>query len=456
MMNLKNTLFLIVLFAALGIYVYFVEFKQHEKKQEAKADSKKLFSMVKDSVNSFTFRNFNGNFTVKMIQGQWKITDPVYTEADESAINTMLNSLIDAKRETEFDILSNEKQNFGLGDRAIAVEILDKSGLTDSIRIGDKTPVGSFVFANKSDTAVFTINESIKNSFEKKLFDIRYKKYLQFKRADVRKIIVKNEFGLIEFEKSGSTNWNIVNTNRLADNGKVNSILSKLGANQAKEFVDETGQELRKYGLKNPAFKVSLVLGPDQGQKEILLSKKIGGKYYAKDEARRPIFEIDSALVNDLNRSAQGFRGKDMVTFTRGDIVRVSMSYSDTTFSCQKDSSDNWFLDDSSLQSIKTQKMNTFLSNLDFTNVVEFVKDGKYNPAKYGLDSPLLDLTLYDNNGPVLQVKLGKKRESNIYATTDQYESVYLIPQRKLEELKLKLDDILEEPVTSAEEIPSS
>ncbi|NOQ97503.1 MAG: DUF4340 domain-containing protein [Calditrichae bacterium] len=456
MMNLKNTLFLFVLFAALGIYIYFVEFKQYEKEEEAKADTKKLFSVVKDSVESFSFRNFNGHFTVKIIQNQWKITDPVYTEADESTINSMLSSLIDAQKEAEFDILPDERSNFGLGERAIFVELQDKSGLADSVRMGDKAPVGSFVFANKSDSSVFTINQSVKSSFEKKLFDIRYKNYLQFKRADVRKIVLKNKFGLIEFEKSGSTNWHIVNTNRLADNGKVNSILTKLGSNKTKEFVNETGQDLEKYGLKNPAFKVSLILGPDQEQKELILSKKLNGKYYARDETRKPIFEVDSALVKDINRPTQDFRGKDMITFTRGDIVRVSVSYSDTTFSCVKDSSDNWFLDDSSRQSVKTQKMNTFFSNLDYTNVVEFVVDGKYNPALYGLDSPVVEVTLYDENGKVLQVKLGSKKENNIYATTDQYESVYLIPQRKIEELKLRLDEILEEPVTMADEIPAS
>jgi hypothetical protein len=445
-----------VLFAALGIYVYFVEFRQHEKKEEAKAESQKLFTMVRDSVDSFSFTNFNGRFMVKKIQGQWKITEPVYTEAEESSVNSMLNSVIDAKKEDEFEILPDEQSNFGLDNRSISVKLTDKSGQTDSIRIGDKTPVGSFVFANKNDSSVFTINQSVKNSFEKKLFDIRYKNYLNFNRNDVQKILVKNSYGLIEFEKSGSSNWNIKNTNRLADNGKVNSILTKLGSNQAKDFVDESGDALKKYGLANPAFKVSLFLGPEQRKSELILSKKINGKYYARDDTRKPIFEVDSALVKDINRSSQDFRGKDMITFSRADIVRVSVSYSDTTFSCVKDSSLNWFLDDSSHQAIKTQQMNTFFSNLDYTNVVEFVIDGKFDPAKYGLDSPAVQITLFDKTGQVLQVKLGDQKENNIYATTDQYESVYLIPVRKLKEYKLRLDEILEEPVTSTEQIPAS
>jgi len=77
--------------------------------------------------------------------------------------------------------------------------------------------------------------------------------------------------------------------------------------------VDESGEELTKYGLKSPAFKVSLILGPEQGQSVLHMSKETNGKYFAKDETRKPIFEIDSALVKDINLTTQDFRGKDMI-----------------------------------------------------------------------------------------------------------------------------------------------
>ncbi|UCF64230.1 MAG: DUF4340 domain-containing protein [bacterium] len=455
-MKLRNTLFLFILFAALGIYVYLVEFKQYEKKQEAAEESKKLFSMVKDSVESFTFHNFYGNFTLKRIQDQWKITEPLYTEADESTVNSMVGTLVGAQIETEFEVNPTELVNFGLGQNAVEVRLTDKNGTMDSIRLGDKTPVGTFVFANKVDTTIFTINQGIKTAFEKKLFDIRYKNLMQFNRNDVRKIVLLNQHGKMEFEKSGSNDWTFLNIDRLADNTKINSLLSKLNSNQAKEFVDESGEELGKYGLKKSAFAVELFLGPEQGQKRLLLSGKLDGKYYAKDESRKPIFIVDSTVFEDVNQTSQDFRGKDIVSFTRNDISRVSISYGDTSFTCVKDSGDNWFLDDSSLTSIQKQKMNTFFSNLDYSNATEFVKDGAYNPANYGLDKPSVEVTLYDAGGKVLRLILGNKKDINIYAATDQYESVYLIPIRKLREFKLKLDDILEKPVTSVEELPES
>jgi hypothetical protein len=197
-----------------------------------------------------------------------------------------------------------------------------------------------------------------------------------------------------------------------------------------------------------------LFLGPEQGQKNFLVSKRINGKYFARDETRPPVFEIDSALVKDLKQSVSDFRSKDLVSFNRSEIDRISMQYGDSSFSCLKDSSNNWVMDDFSKSSIQSSIINSFFSNLDFITISEFVKDGNYNASAYGLLNPSLIVKLFKGEEKILEVKLGKKRNTNVYAATDQYESVYLIPQNKLDQLKLKPEEILEQPVSSPDNIP--
>jgi hypothetical protein len=455
-MKLRNTLILFVILIGLGSYVYLVEVKQHQKTEAAEQTSKKLFTVVKDSIDTITFTNPHGTFRLDKNAAEWKISEPVETEADASTVNSMLTSLVNATKESEFVVTPAELINYGLGPRAIQVQLNSSDGQKDSLWLGEKTPVGSSVFCSKTDTMVYTINQSVKTNFEKKLYDIRDKKILHFKRADVRRIILNNGHGQYEFEKSGASDWLFKNINRPADNGKINSLLSKLENNSAKEFVDEEGSGLKTYGLTKPAFQVSLILGPEQGQKKLEISRKLNGKYYAKDETRRPIFEIDSIIVKDVNQKLTDFRGKDLATFNRSAIDSITFGYGDTLFSCVKDTSNNWFLDDTSHQAVKSQKINSFFSGLDYTTISEFVKDGSYNPGLYGLNNPALEVTLYQQHKPILTVKLGKKKGKEVYATTDQYESVYLIPESKLKDFKLKPDDIIEKPVSSAEEVAQS
>lgn len=451
-MKLRNTLILFIVFVLLGGYVYLVEVKQHKKKEAEKALSEKVFRFERDSVKAVELTNKYGHFVIKKIQGEWRITEPLYTEADETVVNSMLTSLKNAKKESEFTVQPAELSQYGLGKRAVFVKLHFTDGSADSLYLGDKTPVGAKVFCNKSDSLIFTVSQSTKNAFEKKLFDIRFKKLLSFKRGDVNKIVIKNHLGKFEFEKSGISDWTLLNINRPADSGKLNGILGKLEYNRAKAFVDEEGTQLKKYGLAKPRYEITLFLGPEKAQKRLLISRKIKGKYYAKDDSRKPIFEIDSALVKDIKKPMSGFRSIDFVKFNREEVNRLVIEYGDTLIACVKDTSGNWALDDSTHRELKTAKINTFFSNLDFATVSDFVKDGKFKPVRYGFDKPSLKISLYQGDDLLLEATFGKKKGDKYYATNNQYESVYLIPASKVKDLKLKLKDILKPAPEKKEE----
>ena len=441
-MKIRNTVILLFIFAVLAGYVYIVEVKQHSKREKAEEQAKEVFTIPKDSVVALQFHNANGNFLLKKVNDEWEIIKPLETEADVNTVNSMLTSLYGAKKENAFDVQPKEMAQYGLGGQAVVVNVEDNQGEQDSLRFGDKTPVGANVFATQTDTSLFTVSQSIKSQFEKKLFDIRDKKMLHFQRADVRTLAIKNPQGTINIDKAGSSDWMLKNIDRPADNSKVSSLLSKLENNRVKAFVDEDGKELRKYGLTRPAFQVTLALGQDMGQRELLISHKMNGKYYGKDEDRNPIFEIDSSLVKDLKQKTVDYRSKDLASFNRSEVDRIMISYADTVFSCVKDTSNKWWLDEVGGKLLDANKIQPYFSKLDYTNISEFVKDGNVDPAKYGLAKPSVQISLYNGENLILQVKLGKIVGDNVYAMTNQYDSVYLIPKSKIKDLKLKLSDI--------------
>ncbi len=443
-MKFKNTLILFLVLVVLGGYVYVVEVKQHEKKEKIEQQAKDIFSFKKDSVEVIDIRNSNGNFVIKKVQDEWQIVQPLQTDADESTINSMLGSLENAKKDKEFNIKPSQSAEFGLGSGAVNVLLTLRNGEQDSIRFGDKTPVGAYVFCDKIDTTVFTANESMKNSFTKNLFELRNKNMLRFKRADVKSIVLHSPHGKLQFDKSGVSDWNINSIDRPADNGKVSSVLSKLENNRVKTFVDEDGTNLRKYGLNRPAYQVDLVLGPEQGQKKLLIGKKHGANYYAKDEARKPVFEIDSSLVGELRKNVSTFRNTDFAKFDRNSVNHIVVQYADTLISCVKDSSGDWALDDTSAATVKKASITNFFSNLDFTKILDFVKDGQYKPAAYGFDKPALKVSLYKDHDLMFEATFGKQKGSDVYAANNMYKSVYTVASTKLKSLKLKLDDLVE------------
>ncbi len=448
-MKIGRTLILLILLIALGAYVYFVEIKHQKAVEQKKAVAQKIFHFQKDSVQTITIHNQYGDFVLENRAGSWKIVQPVETDADKNNVRSMLSNLETAKKNNEFSVKPNELSEYGLGENALTVRVKDRSGEQDSVRFGDKTPVGGFVFANKVDTLVFTVNEYIRNQFDKKLFDLRDKHLLTFTVNDVKRVRVKNPHGVFEFEMIGPDQWQIVSIKRLADEGKIRAILNKLSWEQAKEFVDETGTQLKKYGLSHPAYFVELNLGPDKGMKKLIVSRKINGKYYAKDESRKPIFEIGNGLVETLDKRLNEFRSNRIVRFVRDAIDSVYLEYDGTALAFTKDKINRrWLLGDSTRTPLKDGKMDNFFSNMEFTLAKKFVQDGNINQARYGLDKPVLRICLYKEGNLQVEMKFGKQKGNQLYAWSNQNDSVYLVDKNDVDRLKLKLDDILKKPQT--------
>ncbi|RMG62299.1 MAG: DUF4340 domain-containing protein [Calditrichaeota bacterium] len=442
----RNLLLMFLVFILLGGYVYLVEIKQHEKKQKAEEAAAKLFDFVKDSLATVEIVKAKDHIVVAKTESGWKIIQPLETDADESVMNTLLNNLKDAKKEQEFEVKPGEWASYGLGNRGIKVKLTFRDGRTDSAFFGDPTPVGSNAFAAKDSTHVFTVKNYIKSSVDKNLFALRDKRYLRFKRDQVQKIVLIRGKEKIELEKSGPNEWRLVNLDRPADGGKIGALLSKLEFNRTKGFVDEEGKQLRKYGLEPPAYKVELYLGPERAKQVLRISKKLHGKYYAWDESRKPIFELDEAVVTDISRPLNEYRNKDFAKVDREKVNRIEILYGDTSLVCTQDSLEKeWYLQQKPEPArVKKAKISTFLSNLDFKTIREFVSDNPTNLARYGLEKPRLVVRLFNNKDLLLEARFGKVKDKKVYAMTNQYNSVYLIDAVALKQLKLKADDIID------------
>lgn len=447
-MNFKTTGILLIILILLGAYYYYFEVVQHGKKEKQKETAQQLFDFETDSVDAFAVKNQYGRFDFKKIQDEWRITNPVTTDAEENLVTSALNSLKGAKKDSEFPVKAQEKKNYGLQDRSIRVRLTLKNGKIDSLNIGDDTPVGSSVFASNIDTAVYTIPKNIKTSLDKKLFDWRNKNFLRFKRNDVHRMVIHRPRGNYEFEKVTDSQWRFSTIERPANSSTMNGILSKLETNKAKSFVDEDGTELKKYGLSDPRYQIDLYLGEEKGKKSLMISRKIDNKYYAKDELRKPIFEIDSALVSDIKKPEANFRDKKLINFDQNSIDRFVLEYHDTLLTCAKDTSGEWYLDEPERSGLKKTEITSFLSNIRNSTINEYVTDKPTNLRTYGLQNPSLNVQLFHGETRILEVKFGDLKKNNAYVMTDQYNSVYLVPKAQYTRLKLNRSKIVEKPVT--------
>ncbi len=451
-MKFKNTLVLLVLFLVLGGYVYWVEIKGAKEKAAEEEASQKLFEFVQDSLTQVTLTNQHGDFAFVRRNNIWYLEKPVSDLANEQNLTAALDNLETLKYKTRFTISPQEVEEFGLGSRALVIQLTDNAGNTDSLRIGDDTPVGSDVFAAKTDTVVYTIPRYVKIALNKKLFEWRDRHLVLFDRQDVQSLTVKNPHGSVLIENRGDDLWWLPEIDRKADERRVSKILTELKTSRIKEFIDEFNS-LKAYGLEKPRYEITLNLGPERGTRILRISRKIDDKYYGQNLERQSIFVVPASVVEAVDLTLKQWRSPDIVQFERLKVAKIVYTTPDSNVVITKDTTNgSWYWETEGRPKLRVTDMVSYLFDIDHFNADDFVVDGEFNPARYGLNNPSLHLQLYDETGQmVAEIKVGKRKGHRYYATSNQSKTVYLVTEDEVNQIRLNLNKMIEKKTTTAD-----
>lgn len=440
-MNFKTT-GILALVLLIGIAAVVLLDKQDKKKESADKIEGKLLNINKENIAEIILEP-SGIHCRKDSAG-WKIVAPLQTDADNSAIDGLTSLFGWANIERTISSDPAEYAAYGLAPE-LGKMILAHGDTLDTLYVGDKSPTGSYVFARKSGSPdVFLTTTSLQTNVEKTLFDLRDKKVLGFEKNDVRSFTLKNEHGNFALGNDSGA-WQLTSpAEYTADASEVDQVLNRLNSERAKEFVDEAPADLKQYGLVGPAVQIDLLLGADLAKKTLLIGKRDGDKFYAKDESRQPVFLVDSSFVTVLSPDLFKLRNKDLADFTGTDVTKFELEFSGQTIVCTKDTSDIWMVEQPEPRKAKSWQMSSITREASQLKVVKFVDDHPRSLGAYGLAAPQVRAKFYQQEKLVLDVSLGKTEGEEVYAKLADSESVYLVAKNVLETWTPTLDEIAE------------
>ena len=447
-MSFKTTIIVAVLAIALGAYVYFYEIKGGEERRQAEQQAKKIFLFEDDQIQGLTLTHSGEEIVLaKAEDGEWAITAPIETEADKGAVDALVRNLKHAETDRIVADSTADLGGFGLGEPEVKVSLLLEEASTEVLCIGDKSPTGSYVFANMDGSReVFTASSSLLSDVQKELFDLRDKRVLGFEKDEVEKIELKQRGKpLFVLSRTGSE-WLMEQPRELqGDRSAVNEILNKLKDGKTQAFVTEKAASVKPYGLDEPDIEVTLWLGKDKAKKQLKIGDaKSADRYYAQDEARDPIFTVDSTFVAALRKDLFALRDKKIVQFSRSRVNKIELVYADSAIVCQKDTSDNWRVTAPIVRKAKKWKVSGILSDIETLRAEAFVAQKARDLSRYGLDAPRITAKLWDDRDIQTQVFLGKAKGDLVYAKVSGKEAVYLVKDRIVEKLSPKVADLVE------------
>jgi len=411
----KGTLVLLLVFAALGGYVYYTDFYGKEARDKQEEAKKKLFGGEAKDINEITLENAGTTLTaVRKGEKAWEITSPAGLEADSEAWDQLATSVVDVQKD---EVVTSEKPNlasFGLEKPSIAVRAKLKDGKTQGVLIGTENPKKTFHYAKRVDSdEVFLLSTASTSSFKKTMTDLRNKKVLaEFESDNIDAVrITATGKPDIEIQKSGA-DWMIKKPlEARADNGEVLGFVSAIQFSSASAFADEK-IDAKAAGLDAPAVRIVL---HDQkaGQDRTLLFGKSPekDKYYARDASRPPIFILATEIIDKARRPLLDWRDKTIVKFGEGGtsvIDQIDILRGTEKLTMKKSGTDWTAADGARLQQFKVLDL---LATIDSERAIAF-EDAPKPIARYGLDKPRLEAVMYETGKEVARLQFGGENTS--------------------------------------------
>lgn len=312
MRGLWSTIALVVVLAGLGAYIYFVDSKRPATTAvEGEAAREKFFTVEADKINEIRLTHKGQTTLLRKDATGWKMIEPITVDADPPEAIGLAQAISNLESVREVIDNPSDLAQFGLAEPATTVEFKAEGGASGSFKLGSKNPQQSEIYAVKGgDDTVVLVSSFQESSFNKEPFALRDKRILKFDREKADSLALVKGGNSIEMTRTDSE-WKVTKpVQARSDYSAVEGFLTRLNAANMSRLVDENPKDLAQYGLAKPVMTVTIGAGSSKTVLEV--GKTENDQTYAKDASRPMVFTVDTTLQEDLNKSFDEYRKKEL------------------------------------------------------------------------------------------------------------------------------------------------
>lgn len=399
----RSFLFLVIVAAALGGYIYFVEMER-EPEPTTPTTREKVFTLEPGAIDRLEVTNASAEATtLERKDTTWQVTAPEAAVADTVEVSQVISSIESLERSRVIDENPSALAPFGLDPARIRLSFTPKGATAPTtLLIGNKTPTGGDLYAKVADQPkVFLIAAYLEDTFNKSPFGFRDKTVLSFTRDAADTLSIAAGSNTLAFKKQGDE-WHLTTpVAARADFSAVDGIVGRLFQAKMTGFVAADGvARLKEFGLDRPQMKVSVVAG--SATAELLIGAKDKDhedRLYARDASRPMIFTVEKTLLDDLTRKADDLRMKDLFEFRSFSAVSLDLTWGGVTYRFSKKAGegenpvDVWSLTAPSTKAVDAAKMTDLLTTLSNLRAESFVAKAHAGGDALGVTAKFGDAT---------------------------------------------------------------
>jgi hypothetical protein len=452
-MRFRTTIILVLLLLGLGAYVYWVEYPNAQ--QEAK--KKTLVDFTADDATEVSLVYADREIALKKTGDEWRLTKPLEALADSTTVKNLVNAIAECEVKKELTEAAADLSQYGLDKPLVTVTVKMKNKALPAIVVGKNTPVGASTYVQRADDKkVVLTNSAFRSGMDKTVKDLRDKTILAFTDDDLQKLQISTPDTTTELVRKEGT-WRIERPEAWpADAVAVRSFLSTLRSMRATDFPADAPTDLAAYGLDNPRLRIVLTIGKENLEKQVLLGKQ-GEKneLYVQASGQPTVYTVSDWVFRDLNKTAGDFRDKTLLAFDRDKIGAVEVQRQDgASFKLVRGDNKAWRVDGNDGQPNESA-ITQFLSELHELKGYEVLADHPSDLAQFGLDHPLLTLTVFGEDkqqaGAVLLApRPGGEGKKEYTGMAEGGPSVFLVRDYVIPRLNKQAQDFIQQATPTA------
>ena len=444
----KPTLLVLLCALILGGAVYYFEFRSGSGAKPVIETTKPAFSVQPADIASFTITHpaQSGDTPVRFEKrdGIWQIVQPIQTEADQPTADGIIDAITSAQIAQTEPGTPDRRKAYGLDPAQISLEFQLKNGSKHTLLVGNTNFTGDSVYTVvDGGQTVSVLPQFLSTGASKSLADLRDHTVLHIDNAQVASFDLKNPAGDLAVSKV-KDEWTFARpSGSLADKDAVDSVLAEVASAKMTSVASETADNLGRYGLASPA--ITFAATDDKGAKSTLIvGKKEGSGYFARDTSRSTIFLVNEDLYKKLSENFTDLRDKALIHVDMAGIHRVEVHNSSgaIVFSRKSDNPDEWTFespDDQKGKSVAASKILDVVGALRAEEVID-------HPAATSLAqlaNPAVRVILTGENNKATELKISKPSGDFVYAQVSDSGALYKLKKQVVEDLDIKPADLI-------------
>ncbi|MBN2054161.1 DUF4340 domain-containing protein [bacterium] len=418
-MKFRGTIALAVLLAGLAVF-YYLDTKRVERQEEADINAKKVFALESDEITGLRVEHAGGEaWEVRRQDDGWRVVEPLAAVADSAVVSGMLEALTGTNRSKDIET-AVDRAEYGLASPVLTVTVLHGETREPDLLIGAASFNGYEVYACfEGKPGMLVLDDTVKSRLDKKLFDVRDKRVLDFAMEEVRGFRIDHPEGVLYGRKNQDDRWLLGENGSLrGDTDKIEELLRALRDLRVTTFVTERMDDPHAFGFTGDAPRVTLSVGDRMAELSLLLGTVVpgndtdgdpnelgsyettGDQVYATRGDGGAVILVNAAVRDRLVPYSARLRDPRPLLLERQNVRRLEIQEQDAApVICVRTEADAWELLEPVAGSADANQVAAVLNDLEFAKAKGFEDSIGDRLADLGLAQPRCRITVSEADG---------------------------------------------------------